>query len=223
MKSLDGRGARASLPNINQIVPLFLGHDAKGKAASIGRPGLSAKQPERMLLQVVDRRSAEQRDGNEFGRQRRRAKDGSQCRLHFRAQARAHHEGNDQPCEVTTGDKHGADGQAPAKRVRQSRDPAHRGSFNLTRRERRRAHQSTPFEAIPTLAMAGQIEGSLYRPASRVDVIDRANESSPTHLPGPRPNPRLNLSVDARKTDTNEPPYPPSLSAGLTTISEVSR
>jgi hypothetical protein len=75
----------------------------------------------------------------------------------------------------------------------------------------------------PTLATAGQFERSLYRLASRGDVIDRANESSPAHLAGPRPNPCLNLSVDARKKDTNEPPYPLNLGAGLTTISEISR
>src|SRR6476661_7988070 len=58
-----------------------LGCEPTDKPASIGRPGLSAKQPERMLLQVVKCRPAEQGNGNEFGRERRRAKDGRQCRL----------------------------------------------------------------------------------------------------------------------------------------------
>src|SRR6185312_14142032 len=82
-----------------------LGCEPTDKPASIGRPGLSAKQPERMLLQVVKCRPAEQGNGNEFGRERRRAKDGRQCRLHVRAQAGAHYERNDQPREVTPGDQ----------------------------------------------------------------------------------------------------------------------
>jgi hypothetical protein len=52
-----------------QTVCCRLGCEPKDKPASVGA-GLSAKQSERMFLQVVDRRPAEQRNGNDFGRQR---------------------------------------------------------------------------------------------------------------------------------------------------------
>jgi hypothetical protein len=77
----------------------------------------------------------------------------------------------------------------------------------------------------PTSPRGGGMNGTdpLSRPACRGDVLDRANESSPSRLARPRPNLCLNLSVDALETDTNEPPDPPSLGAGLTTIPEISR
>jgi hypothetical protein len=105
LPSARRRKSQANGPASGVVIPLPPNLRADGKPASIGRPGLSAKQPERMFLQVVDRRSAEQCNGNEFGRERRHAKDSGQCRLHIRAQARAHHQRNDQPRKVTTGDK----------------------------------------------------------------------------------------------------------------------